>query len=294
MNVTTVLIWGMLAAATSAPMVVPEQKTNSDRLQDSTSLRAPKTTAHRPDGQASYDDGLTTYPIPQITVVAPPQVQAPWSLRDRITWSAHLILVLSAYIGIWIALSTLKKIESQTRDVERAAIAAATTAEAALQHTRAIIRSERPWVTVTAQPFPDQDNTSIVVATNRGRSPARIIAMTDRTMTAIDESHLPPRPEYGPNEKTIASAPMLLLPGESTAIKTFGLQDLEQSCDEETLKSVEAWRKKVFIYGRLMYKDLNAPEGEQEHETSWCCWYIYGQKKSGLVTMGLPEYTTFT
>lgn len=294
MNVTTMLLWGMLAAATSAPAVVPEQTTSSDRPQDSTSLRAPATTARHPDSQASYDDRLATYPMPQITVAAPPPVQAPWSLRDRITWSAQLILVLSAYIGIWIALSALKRMESQTKEVERAALAAATVAEAALHHTQAIIRSERPWITITAEPFPDHENTSIVVATNRGRSPARIVAMTDRIMTAVHESYLPARPEYGLNENMNARAPMILLPGESKAIKTFGPQDIEQSCNEETLNSVKAWCEKVFIYGRVMYKDLNAPEGEKAHETSWCCWYIYGEKKSGLVTIGLPEYTTLT
>jgi len=164
-----------------------------------------------------------------------------------------------------------------------------------LLQAQAILRSERPWIAVTAESSPDVEHGSIVVATNRGRGPARIVTTVDRIVSAIDEAHLPPVPEYGINPELLTAVPMILLPGESTAIRTFGREDLKQFCiTEEKLRQVEDWNERVFIYGKVSYKDLNAPRDSPDHETSWCCWYIFGQNKSGLVTMRLPAFTVLT
>jgi len=46
------------------------------------------------------------------------------------------------------------------------------------------------------------------------------------------------------------------------------------------------------MYGRISYKDLiERPEGHM-YETSWCCWYIHGRNKSGLVIAGPPQYNS--
>lgn len=231
------------------------------------------------------------YPIPQITVTAPPPSETQWPMHDRVSWVANLVLALVGYAGIWVALSTLKKIERQMKSVEEAIAAVAVTSQASLQQAEAIRRSERPWITITAEPSADADNSSIVVATNRGRGPARIVGIVDRITSAMDEAHLPAHPEYGPEPDRVVSAPMILLPGESMALRKFGPEDVKHACSEETLRRIQEWSEKIFIYGRVTYKDLNADESQQLHETSWCCWYIYGQRKSGLVTTGVPAFT---
>jgi hypothetical protein len=43
-----------------------------------------------------------------------------------------------------------------------------------------------------------------------------------------------------------------------------------------------------------MYRDLVSPQGSNEHETNWCCWYIHGRQKSGMVIAGPPSYNSHT
>ena len=148
---------------------------------------------------------------------------------------------------------------------------------------------------VTAEPSPDAAHSSIVVATNRGKSPAQIVATADKTLSAIDEAHLPPNLQVGIEEQSSAMHAIVLLPGESTAIRVFGREDVEQLCaTKEALNRIQDWQEKVFITGKVIYKDLNTPSDAQTHETSWTCWYIYGQQKSGLVTIGSPGFATLT
>jgi hypothetical protein len=64
-------------------------------------------------------------------------------LHDRIAWAANLVLVLVGYVGIMLAISTLKKIERQTKYAEAAAEAAAECARAALLQAQAIIHSRK-------------------------------------------------------------------------------------------------------------------------------------------------------
>jgi hypothetical protein len=292
MRLDNVVLWGMLAVATCVPAAAAGQAINNNRVQSSTPARQSTTTASRPSDQTSESVNCS---VPQITVASPPPAPAQWPLHDRILWVAYLILACVGYAGILAARSMLKKIEQQAKYVEEAIASASATAQAALLHAQAIIRSERPWIAVTAESSRDVENSSIVVATNRGKGPARIVAMVDRIVSAIDEAHLPPVPEYGIEQEAIASAPIILLPGESMAIRTFGREDVKQFCiTEEKLKQVEDWNEKVFIYGKVSYKDLNAPDESPAHKSSWCCWYIYGQNKSGLVTIGLPAFTVLT
>jgi len=216
-------------------------------------------------------------------------------LHDRIAWAANLVLVILGYAGILLAISTLKKIERQTKVGEAAAEAAAESAQAALLHAQAMIHAERPWLLVTVEPSRSIENGFTVMATNRGRSPARIIAMAEQVRIAIDEAHLPDTPEYKSGEPGAPRVPVILLPGESTGIKSFCRDDLKGLCNsEETFKRIKDWEEKVYLYGKLVYRDLIAPPDEQIHETAWCCWYIHGLQKSGLVIAGPPSYNLHT
>jgi hypothetical protein len=300
MTLKSVLILGILLAATRSPAVANGQANSnppsSDRSRPVSSR--PAADAGGASGtvdKTNGDAGSFNYPPPQITVAVPAQPRPTWPLQDRITWIANLALAFVGYAGIMLAVSTLRKIERQTKCAEAAAAAAADSAQAALLHAQAMVRSERPWIMITVEPSPGMENSSTVVATNRGKSPARIAAIADRIVSAIDETHLPQVSEYPMEEPDVSPAPIILLPGESTAIKVFSLIDVKQFCGtQEQLKRVEDWNEKIFVYGRVTYKDLITPAEQDTHETSWCCWYIYGQKKSGLVTIGLPAFNVQT
>jgi hypothetical protein len=216
-------------------------------------------------------------------------------LHDRIAWAAYLALAIVGYIGIMLAVSTLKKIERQTAAAEIVAAAAQETAQAALLNAQAIVNSERPWILVAVEPSLGIENSFRLTATNRGRSPGTIVANLDQIKIAVDEASLPATPEYKIGEPSAPFVPIILIPGEFTVIKTFSRDGVRGLCaSEESFQRIENWEEKVFIYGKITYKDLIAPPGKELHETSWCFWYIHGSKKSGLVIAGPPDYNAHT
>jgi hypothetical protein len=294
------VIFAVLLAIAQTPASVSGQAANHSVGNQqipplaSSSLAAPQSTSS-PIANNDCDGVPCEYPPPRIAVVNPPPTPVPWPLRDRIAWAANLVLALVGYTGVMLAISLLRKIERHTRATEIAAEAAAGSAQAALLNVRAIIDSERPWLMIAVNPSRTIENSFTVMAVNRGRSPAKIIAIAEQIKIAADEAQLPRTPEYK-NEKTGAPfVPIILLPGESTAIKSFGRDDVKGICGSvETLRKIQNWEEKIFLYGKILYRDLVALPDQQTHETAWCCWYIHGRQKSGLVTAGPPEYNMHT
>jgi hypothetical protein len=194
-----------------------------------------------------------------------------------------------------LAVSTLKKIERHTIAAETAAAAAAETAQASLLHAQSILNAERPWLLISVEPSLGVENSFNVTATNRGRSPATIISTLDQTLFAVDEAHLPATPPLKETRQGVPFVPIILLPGEYAAIKTIKRDDAKALCgSDEKLRRIEAWEERIFLCGRVTYNDLIAPAGKETHLTGWCCWYIHGRQKSGLVIAGPPEYHSHT
>jgi len=218
-----------------------------------------------------------------------------WPLRERISWGAYLVLALVGYVGVMLALSTLKKIERNTVLSETTAQAALDASQAALATAQAILRSERPWILISVEPTINKLNSFTVTATNKGKTPATIATMIDEVGIKSDESHLPATPEYIEQQATQPMIPLTLVPGESTPIKVFSRDDVPVVCaSEERFKRIENWDEKIFLHGKITYHDLVAPQGTNEHETNWCCWYIHGRQKSGMVIAGPPGYNSHT
>jgi hypothetical protein len=229
-----------------------------------------------------------------ITIATPAPAAAPWPWQDRIAWAAHIILVVLAYVGVMLAIWLLRKIERQSHYAETTAQAAADSAKAALMYAEAQALTQRPWLVVTVEPEPGPHNRFTIVATNRGRSPTRIVTLVDEIATARDEAHLPPSPAFK-NEAKPPRAPIILLPGEATGLKTFSRDDVKSVVETaEDLRRVEAWESKIYLFGVVTYIDLRAPAGKEPYETGWCCWYIHGHQKSGMVIAGTPEYNRHT
>jgi len=228
----------------------------------------------------------------QISVATENKVQEDgWPLQDRIAWGANLLLALAGYAGIAIAISLLKKIERQTRATEAAADAAASAAHAAVAESQASRAADRPWVLISTEPSRTVENAFSVVATNRGRTPARIVTSDDGARIAANEDGLPAEPEYRKPLPGDVFEPIVLLPAESVVLQTFGREDVKQLCVADgSLERVDTWEDKIYLYGRLTYRELMASRNQQQFETRWCCWYIHGRQRSGLVIAGPESY----
>jgi hypothetical protein len=110
-----------------------------------------------------------------------------------------------------------------------------------------------------------------------------------------DETRLPAKPEYGNREPKVPMVPIILLQGESTGLKSFSRADARELCEsDEQFARIENWEEKIFLYGRVIYKDLVAPPDRQCHQTDWCSWYIHGRQRSGLVIGGPGPYNAHT
>lgn len=226
----------------------------------------------------------------QISTATPPPGPAPWPWQERVAWGANVVLALLAYVGIMMGLSLLRKIERQTRYSEETAKAAAESAAAAMELAHSMARAERPWILMTVRPSQNIENGFAVVANNRGRGPARIVSTVDEVVSAIDESHLPAAPEFR-NPPVAPADPMILLPGETTEIFSFSRTDVQRVLgSEERMARVEKWEEKVFLYGKVAYRELTARDDAPPFESSWFCWYIHGRQKSGMVMAGPPAY----
>jgi hypothetical protein len=282
--------------ATARPVQIPTAPVYT------TTAPAAGTSAHPatqpPAAQASADcNGFPCDDQQQRPMIVniPPPAPTPWLMHERIAWGANIVLAVLGYVGIMIALSVLKKIERQTRSSETAATAAALSAQAALLNAQAVIDAERPWLLISVEPSVGQENAFIVTVTNRGLTPASIAATSEQIRIAVDETHLPAAPEYDKSEPTPPLVPIILVPGETSGIKTFSREEARGVCEsDERFKKVENWDEKIFIYGKVIYRDLIAPPDKQTHETSWCCWYIHGRQKSGLVISGPEGYNSHT
>lgn len=298
-----------------APVICAQQPAAT---QTGTPATAPSTTpdanpstnpAAAPAGSEPASPGTPASPecpggncdLPQprhITIATPAPAPGPWPLQDRIAWAANLLLLLIAYVGVLLGISLLRKIERQSRSTEKAADAAAESAKAALQfaqnQAQAQAQAERPWILVTPEPTYGVPNAFTVVAANRGRSPARIVAMSDAITVAPDDSQLPAVPAFksDPDDQRV---PVTLLPGESVGIKSFRREDVNTICPSpEDLRRVEDWDARIFLYGKIVYHELIANGKEQAYETLWCCWYIHGRQKSGMVPAGPRAYSQHT
>jgi hypothetical protein len=256
---------------------------------------AVNTNANPPASTECEGAPCPTGPTPHITIATPAPAPSPWPWQDRIRWAAEIIGAIILYVGVMLAVSTLRKIERQSHYAESAAQAAADAAKAALQYAQANSRAERPWILVSAEPAPGAPDTFSVLATNRGRSPARIASLSEGLIVVKDESNLPADPTFNESEMRAPLSSMILLPGEFTVIRTFRRDDVPTVCkNPEELRRVENWEEKIYLYGKVSYVDLHSPDENQRFETGWCCWYIHGRQKSGMVSAGPATYTQHT
>ena len=148
------------------------------------------------NSEADSTAGANANQTPQI-IVNPPAPPVPeWGWREQGAWAASIVLAILGYVGIMLALRTLKRIDQHIEVSAATAQAAMESATAALSLAQAISNSERPWIVVTVEPFLTMESSFKVMAANRGRSPARIIGSVDQVKIAVDDTKLPKFPEF--------------------------------------------------------------------------------------------------
>ena len=264
--------------------------------QDAGETKAPAsqtTTETGANGQTTPQESNPNQP--QIIVNPPAIPQPEWAWHDRVAWGAGIVLAVLGYVGVLLALRTLKSIDRHLETGFATTKATMDSANAALALAQAIASSERPWIVVTIEPFLTMENSFKVMASNRGRSPARIITSVDQVRIAVDETQLPKTPEFEEIQPGDEPEPIVLLPGEATGIWALNRADLATICKTpEALKHVERWEETLFLYGRIQYMELSTVSEKFTHETYWCCRYIHGEKSSALVMAGPPEYNKHT
>jgi hypothetical protein len=98
-------------------------------------------------------------------------------------------------------------------------------------------------------------------------------------------------PEVKAQDSETPFVSIILLPGEFMNLKSFCRDDVKALCgSEEAYRRIENWEQRIFLYGKVTYRDLAAPTDRPPHETGWCCRYIHGRQKSGLVMAGSQDY----
>ena len=253
-----------------------------------------KTAEQNPDGSPSgsiADDASSNNPQPQIIVTNPPPATDIWNWHDRVLWGANIVLAVLGYVGIILALRALKHIKRHTEAGAATVQAALEAAHAALTQTQAIIDSERPWIVIRVEASLTKENSFKVMATNRGRTPAKIFALLDQVRIAVDETQLPESPEYATMKAGARPEPVVLLPSESVAIRIFSRDDVRSFCqNDEEFEKVKLWEKNIFLHGRVTYRDMISIPEKPPYETDWCYWCIHGEKKSAMTIAGPPNY----
>jgi len=270
----------LLACLTSAFLPAIGQQTGGSHPSRPSTSSAP--------ADSNGDEGAQQNQPQQIIVTQPAAAPTSWGWREQLTWGSTIVLAVLGYIGIMLALRMLKNIDQHLQ-------AGTASSGAALALAQAIANSERPWIVVTVEPFLTMENSFKVMASNRGRSPARIVSSVDAVRVALDEASLPKVPELEEIAPGDEPEPIVLLPGEATGIWALNREDLPTICkDPEELRKVQRWQENLFLFGRIRYIELASIGEPKLHETFWCCRYIHGEKSSTLVMAGAPAYNKHT
>src|SRR5258708_26929377 len=158
-------------------------------------------------------------------------------------------------IGSGIALSTLFKIERQTKAGEDAA-------KAALLSAQAVINAERPWLLVMIESGEGPMGGFNIFVKNKGRTPAMITAAYMGCVRVKDISHLPKEPPY----KTGSMVQnLIVIPDEKPLIWWFDGRMLNRMLGEDA--RIPSWEGQTFVFGKILYRDLADPISDRIHET---------------------------
>jgi hypothetical protein len=190
---------------------------------------------------------------------------------------------------------TLLIVGWQSWETRKAAKAGSESAKAALLNAQAVINAERPWILIRGQAFEVKDVSS-VVATNCGRTPAKITTISlDSWKIVPSNTDLPLRPIY--QTPTSLPTPIVLLPEGTTYVYTLSELDVRRICHTDLQwNRVQSGEDMLYVFGVIYYEDLLNSPTRASHETRWCCRYLPGtpSPSNRLVLSGSPGYNDYT
>ncbi|MCU1268979.1 MAG: hypothetical protein JWN74_273 [Acidobacteriaceae bacterium] len=204
-------------------------------------------------------------------------------------------LFVIGVIGILVAISTLKDVQKQTRNTQIAA-------EAAYLNSKAVIKSERPWVTggEGRDSFRLFGNPALVprfwlALKNSGRTPGKLVRvlMKFEKRSSIDDLR---GIEHDLNFSDICPIPyVLIIPGDNPFQISCTIAG-DQPLSPEEINEIRDGDKFLVVYGVIEYEDVfETPE--TEHKSGFFFYYAYGSPTShGFQTYysAHPDYLQVT
>lgn len=278
----TVLILAAVSLQTLPPDGTKQKKPSNEKQNVPKTPPTPSAAVSNQDGPGK--DAGRAIPEPQQT-----SEKSVWG--DVPTW----LLVIVGGIAAWIALRTLNDIKVQTKNAGIAARAAETSANA-------LIRSERPWLLVSAVSVQSGvwDNVRIQGARftvqNYGKSPAWVVNMGGTFVTLDNLGELPIEPVYKhtANEEKRGIVIVPAISGEDKTeshIFWFPHESRTTEADFQRADFQRVVNQKAAIwciYGFVSYRDAF----DMNHETRFCYklvdWPYFRAVDAG------PNYTRHT
>lgn len=187
----------------------------------------------------------------------------------------HEFLAWPEGVTAWLLMLTLGAIVWQS-------YATANAAEAALLNARALINAERPWVFMaiekTGQVI-DVDFETLdyftIKAVNKGRTPAAVLFIGEGVTVLSNAKSLPLLPNYV--EAVEIRSPVMVAPDGYQVITQVDQSTLRLKLKNSTLyDAAKAAEARVYVFGKVLYRDVFAPLSESPHETRWCACFNFG------------------
>ncbi|MGB6744586.1 MAG: hypothetical protein WBE38_13150 [Terracidiphilus sp.] len=170
-----------------------------------------------------------------------------------------------------------------------------TSAEAALLNARAVINAERPWVIVRVNSVVGPMGGFTVNVRNKGRSPALITEATMGCAVVSDVATLPKEPPYTWGGLTRNK---ILIPGSGAQLTWFDTSLFKKILKDDIPQY--PWEGRVWVFGKIAYRDLASPDSGVVHETRWIGFYeppVGDEGNSIFRVEGIgvaPEYDQYT
>jgi hypothetical protein len=202
---------------------------------------------------------------------------------DKVSFGVSVFLALIGLGGVWYGRSTLKAIRGQLAEIKAAGLQtdqmlvhAGKQADAALKNAQAVINSERPWIVVEAEGYPE----IAFKMTNKGKTPAQLVQYDPipKVITPLLGETIG-KPVYGKffeEHWQILNEPMIF-PGESRPAGSYSISILNNEAPE-LWNEIATVKKRLYIYSTIKYK---GPFSDDIYTTGYCYLIWQGAKMSG-------------
>ena len=162
-------------------------------------------------------------------------------------------------------------------------------AQGAFLNAQVVINSERPWIMATVEEVEGPMGGFNLYVTNKGRTPAMITGAYLGSASVKDVSALP---EKAPYFRGNMAKDRIILPDEKHVITWFDGGTLKKLVGEGF--SVLAWEGQIFVFGKILYRDLLSASPKPPHETRWIGRYQFPTEDFGdsifsFQGIGIPD-----